>query len=164
MKIYPLWSIKSNNEILQQKTFQFQERSKHGCKNVGYCLIITCLIENGCLYHSDKSEVVFCAALLALQKIEYLAKKKSGKVYHRTQKLTTLAKCERPSIPRGHTDSWSNISFVVPQVLASRLDGCSIINIKHYIEVQLFHSTLRFPACKNFKLSLMCCVCLYYDF
>jgi len=52
---------------------------------------------------------------------------------------TNLARVDRPLLQRGHTDSWNNVSLVVPQTYSSRLDGCRIINIRHSLEVCLMH-------------------------
>jgi hypothetical protein len=126
------------------------EQPPSGCCCVDGFVEINATINKGCFVLGETIRVdgeianrtntnIKYSTVTLFQNIEYRATYQN--TVHRTkQALTTLAKFERPFLRRGHTDSLSNISFVVPQVYASRLDGCGIIDIKYYIEVSaVFH-------------------------
>lgn len=53
----------------------------------------------------------------------------------RTTFRKVLATLERPAILRGCSDSWNDVAFVIPPVVPSRLDGCTIIDISYCVEV-----------------------------
>ena len=87
--------------------------------------------------------IIMHSVPLFTQEIEYLVMNSNGKIFRRKLQYKTLDSSKRQKVSSGSTDSWSDVTFTVPRVMESRLDGSSIINITYFIQVGSFDLLIR---------------------
>ena len=50
-------------------------------------------------------------------------------------------------IAAGTTGTWNNVAMFIPSIAASRLDGCSIINVHYVLKASMTFLSVPFWSC-----------------
>ena len=108
----------------------------------GENILVSGLIEN----ESD-TKITHCDLKL-IKLVQYHARGKT-----RSDKQTVY-KCSQPGIDKESKANWRNVSVFVPSIPPSLLDGCSIIDIKYFLEIRIVPPGMHFALELTFNITI----------
>lgn len=112
-------------------TTDIELRRNKGCFVPGETMTLNGHVVNKSNTEISKTTINF------MQETEYVVMTARGLTIALKHQYKTLGCIKRAQIESGGTDTWNDVTFTVPDVPASRLDGCDIINIFYYIQVKV---------------------------